>query len=101
MFSIVALILCMTTNDVKSFDYNEYSSAIETLSMNPLFVSEFEKHIAKLKKIEPNYYNYTPFASIDYKFDCSPVHNSINLEEETTSVHRLRPQDIKVGGSLT
>jgi len=52
-------------------------------------------------KIEPNYFDYTPFTSPNYTFECSlHEHN-----EPASSVHRLRPSDIKVmaalGDSLT
>lgn len=69
-------------------------TSIKALSSSPNFVSEFEKHVNKLTEIEPNYFNYTPFVSNEYNFDC--FDNSTIYEEEATSVHRLRPRDIKV-----
>ena len=73
---------------VQAIDYDEYTASIEQLALDPLFVLEFEKHIDNILEIEPNYFNYTPFNSPDYKFDCQ-----VDLDaayEPATSVHRLR-----------
>lgn len=87
-----ALVLILITN-VNGFDFNHYMTSIKALSVNPNFVSEYEKHVNKLIEIEPNYFNYTPFVSNEYNFDCF---DNSTVYEEATSVHRLRPKDIKV-----
>lgn len=100
MFKILLFFaFVFTIANVQAIDYDEYVMAIEELSMNPLFLVEYEKHIGNLMEMEPNYFNFTPFASNDYKFDCS-LNDFDSPHEEATSVHRLRPRDIKARGII-
>lgn len=63
--------------------------------------ADFDANMKKILEIEPNYFHYTPFKGRNY-FDCGHDYTS---NETSTSVHRLRPKDIKVvsalGDSLT
>jgi hypothetical protein len=82
---------------------SEYENLILDISSRPEYVSDFENNVQKLLKQEPNYFDYTPFANENYTFDC-PTQEFVS-SEIPTSVHKLRPGDIKVvaalGDSLT
>jgi phospholipase B1, membrane-associated len=72
----------------------EYELAIKKLAGDRTFTTAFEKHIQNLLEIEPNYYSYAQysFSSFDCRILPSP--------SVPTSVHRLRPSDIKVIGAM-
>ena len=96
----ISLIFLIKT--VCSFNVTEYEQIIIHMSTHDEFKSEFEKLIEKNLQIEPNYLNFSPFLSnVDYTFDCTKDSDPT----VPTSVHRLRPQDVKVvaalGDSLT
>lgn len=74
----------------------EYEEAILELSEDPEFLTQFALNLRDNFEIEPNYLNYTPFNKPDYKFECEKDSDPT----VATSVHRLRPQDIKVVGAL-
>lgn len=93
-FSIVFAVICLSklAFGVNMNKYEELVSKI--MPENPFFVQQFEENLKKLIEIEPNYFNYTPFKSNE--FDCQKESDPTL----PTSVHRLRPQDVKVVGAL-
>ena len=96
-------LLLVTLSAINSYTPDEYAKIVLDMASRPEYVNDFENNIQKLLKQEPNYFNYTPFANENYTFDC-PTQELISAEVPT-SVHRLRPGDIKVvaamGDSLT
>lgn len=83
--------------DQSSNQIEDVVDKIETLAGDATSSNDFISSIANLVSIEPDYYNYTPFKD-NYKFECE---TNLNLDStETTSVHKLRPSDIKVIAAL-
>ena len=88
MFAFVCLVAL-----TRAYDIEEYKALIESLDQNATVQADFERYLAKLLELEPNYYDYTPFDSdFECKLEPSP--------QVPTSVHKLRPADIKVLGAL-
>jgi len=74
----------------------EYQEAIVKMALNATMVSEFQKHVQAILKLEPNYFNYNPYNSFLNKFDCPIIPPSANVK----SVHELKISDIKAVASL-
>jgi phospholipase B1 len=81
-----------------TFKIDELSSLVQKLSKVDIFTQDFDEHVKYLEKIEPNYFNYTPFDKPGFKFECDP--DLMKSQETPTSVHQLRPGDIKVVGAM-
>ena len=78
----------------------EYAEAILKLKQNETFVRDFDNYIKYLLSIDPKYFEGKKLS--DFKFDGEIIKK---VNEPATSVHQLRPSDIKVvaalGDSLT
>lgn len=90
----ISIIVLIKT--VCSFNVTEYEQAIIHMSNDPELNAVFTKLIEKNIEIEPNYFSFSPFLSNGYKFECEKDSDPTI----PTSVHRLRPQDVKVMGAL-
>lgn len=84
---------------VISFDTNEYQDSIDYVTSNQSLIDDFTEHMKYLLELDPNYLDYKPEA----EFDCE-ITNRVD-SKVPTSVHKLRPSDVKVvaalGDSLT
>lgn len=84
-----------------AMNLDEFERIINIISKIPEFEADFQENIKTALEIEPNYFDYNPFESKDFTFNC----NFNSSSEKPLSVHRLRPSDIKVvaalGDSLT
>lgn len=89
----VALV-CLVAALTRAYDIDEYKMLIESLDRNATVQADFERYLAKLLELEPNYYDYTPFPDSAYECALAPS------PQVPTSVHKLRPSDIKVVGAL-
>ena len=100
-FIILLSVLCIA---VSSYKIDDYQKIIMARDDNPVYKKDFDDNIEKLLKIEPHYFDYTPFRSPDFTFDCKQQELT-TVVSKPTSVHRLRPSDINVvaalGDSLT
>ena len=85
----------------KGFNFGAYDSFINQINFNPNMQADFDNNMKRILEIEPNYFHYTPFKGRSY-FQCGQDYTN---NHTSTSVHRLRPKDIKVvsalGDSLT
>jgi len=90
-FTLFLIVATLTSN--QAFNSNDYGDAIKKilLSGDKRYEQDFQDHISKCLAIDPNYYNY----KLNVTFNCK-----IESAEPATSVHKLRPQDIKVVGAL-
>jgi hypothetical protein len=88
-----AILLSLFTSSL-CLNITEYELSIKKLAGDSSFVAAYEKYIENLLKIEPNYYTYSKhsFSSFDCRVEPSP--------SVPTSVHKLRPSDIKVVGAI-
>ncbi|CAF0895415.1 unnamed protein product [Brachionus calyciflorus] len=98
-FFLIFLVVFGTFNqNILAFNLDEYVEAIQTFTNDSKLIEDFEKNLEYLLQIEPNYFDYVPKAT----FDCT---TELQSTETPTSVHKLRPGDIKVmaavGDSLT
>ena len=86
-----------------SFDLDAYRILLSKLEKDTVFRADFEKSIQHLLSIEPDYFDYTPFKSRNLTFDCDT--ELLKSQETPSSVHQLRPNDVKViaamGDSVT
>ncbi len=92
---IIAAILIINSN--QAFELNEYADAVKNILLSDIkYEKAFQEHVGKCLAIDPNYYNF----KLNATFDCK-----VESAQQATSVHSLRPQDIKVvaalGDSLT
>lgn len=90
------VLACFVIPIASTFNATEYEAFLIRMSKDRVFFEQFEKNIQKALEIEPNYFAYTPFKSNSYKFECEKDSDPTI----PTSVHKLRPQDIKVVGAL-
>ncbi len=88
---------------VHSYDIEAYKSFVAGLAMDEQVAIAYLRNAKRLEQIDQNYFNYTPFASPDYKFMCDPT--LAKSSERPAYVHTLRPGDIQVvaamGDSIT
>lgn len=94
IFIVILSIFCQKGH---GFGLEEYQDLISQFSNNSTLVQDFEENIQQILETEPNYFDYvskTPFT-------CDPQVST----DVPTSVHKLKPGDIKVisaiGDSLT
>lgn len=84
-----------------AYDEDEYKKMINSMVGIPEFEKDFEENLNTILEIEPNYFEYTPFSSSNFTFNC----NLAPSPERPQSVHRLKPGDINVvaamGDSIT
>ncbi len=85
-----------------AFNLAAYDSFINQISFNPNMQDDFDSNMKRILEIEPNYFKYTPFKGRSF-WQCGD--DFLTPNTTSTSVHRLRPRDIKVvsalGDSLT
>jgi phospholipase B1 len=83
-----------------AFDIDTYKNVVLELSSNPLYRQDFKSHLDYLLKLEPDYFEYTPFnrAGLNFTFDCKV--DSMRSTTVPSSVHALRPGDVKVVGAM-
>lgn len=89
---LVLVTIALGSVSPQAVNYTLFAEEIEKLATNDGFLIGYERHVAELLKIEPDYFHYTPFKNLSYRFDCQVDEPT----EPATSVHRLRPRDIKV-----
>ena len=98
--ALIFYIISLGILNVISYNITDYNQLINLLSTNVNFLKDFDENIERLLKMEPNYFHYTPFKGRSL-FQCT--NDSSNIT--SSSIHRLRPRDIKVisalGDSLT
>ncbi len=91
----------MLVNAVIALNIKELEKAVLKMALNSSMEQEFAKHIERILKFEPNYFNYSPYDSFLAPFSCPAIPPSKIVK----SVHELRPSDIKavaaLGDSLT
>jgi hypothetical protein len=97
--SIKFLFLLNSIYLVNSLNNNVFFRNVRRLALDKNYQLEFEKHLKNLLTLEKNYYDFKP----NITFNCDT--NFSDQPKETTSVHKLKPTDIKVvaalGDSLT
>ena len=100
MWSIYLLIMSLANIcfKVDSYSIEEYTKHVTLMLRDPRYKADLERNIKKLLKQEPNYFDYTPFKSANYTFDCDTQH--FVSPEVPKSVHELRPGDIRVVSAL-
>jgi phospholipase B1 len=83
-----------------SFNVNLYKKVVKKMSKDLFFQKDFIDNVLNILEHESHYYDWTPFGK-NYTFDC----DFSQRYPPATSVHRLRPSDIRVvaamGDSLT
>ena len=96
MFKLIVLILILAVHMNYAFKTNEYLNAIKELTNDIRYEKDFNQHIADCLTIDPFYFSYKS----NLTFDCD-----VQAGTPATSVHNLRPNDIKMvaalGDSLT
>jgi phospholipase B1 len=85
-------------SQISGYDVEEYKNFVANIAKDEQIVLDYFRNVKRLETLDPNYFNYTPFASPGYKFICD--HNLARSSERPTSVHKLRPGDIQVIGAL-
>ncbi|RNA35913.1 phospholipase membrane-associated-like [Brachionus plicatilis] len=94
-FFITFVLLCCHYSH--SYKIDEYTDLINQFSKDSELIHDFEANIGHILETEPNYFNYTSKTSFTCDLQVS--------DEVPTSVHKLKPGDIKVvaalGDSLT
>ena len=78
-----------------AFSVEEYAGTVLKLQKNETFLKEFDDHIDYLLSIDPNYFEGKQLS--DFEFECSQTQE---VFEPATSVHELKPSDIKVVAAL-
>lgn len=95
--ALILLTACVLQTALSLDSMDNYVELVtKILPGNPFFVQKFDQYVRELKTVEPNYFNYNPFDTVLKAFTCDKESDS----NVPTSVHRLRPQDIKVVGAL-
>jgi hypothetical protein len=89
LFLLIGLGVFASAN---AYNVDEYGNVIMKMLGNDKLEEDFQNNIDYLLQIEPNYYNYTLKAPFSCQAQPSP--------SVPTSVHKLRPSDIKVVGAL-
>lgn len=90
---ICTLCLSSTVFGLDMVKYGEFLTQIAPI--NKFFVQQFDEYVSKILKVDPNYFNYNHLKLGD-EFTCEKDSDPTI----PTSVHRLRPQDVKVVGAL-
>lgn len=92
----IIIIISFVIHLIYGLNIDEYAENVAELTQDSAFIKAFELNLKKLIQLEPNYFNFTPFSLNEYKFDCDVSGDF----QEATSVHRLRPQDVRVMAAL-
>jgi phospholipase B1 len=99
MFKFLILLIALVgLASAKNYFIDDYEKFIMALSSSVDYINDYEKNVQKLLALEPDYFDYTPFKKPDYTFDCD-TKNFVSAEVPT-SVHQLKPGDIKVVAAL-
>jgi hypothetical protein len=96
-FISIAL-LFLVASCANGYSIAEYEEFMIELAYNDSYVAEYEKTVRELVAEDPNYFDYTPFGTPGFTFDCNVT--QFKSRERPTSVHALRPGDINVVGSM-
>jgi hypothetical protein len=84
-----------------AYDLDDHVMKVLEIANNDTLRTEYNKRIEYLLSVEPNYFDYAPFLLRESPFTC----DTTKSDETPTSVHRLRPGDIRivaaVGDSIT
>ena len=95
---LLSLILLVGIMSVYGYTPEEYKDFIISMSNFEEYQQDFENNLQNLLKQEPNYFDYTPFDKANFTFDCNT--QDFVSAEVTTSVHKLRPGDVKAVAAL-
>ncbi len=90
--SILILTIILTAS-IQATTIDDWINKVNNLSTNSSLTSDFLSNLDYLASIDPHYLNYKPEVS----FNCDTSHVSPQVP---TSVHKLRPSDIKVTAAL-
>lgn len=95
MTKLTSLILSLLIASVfvNALDTDKYTTLVTNLAESEEFQAAFQVHLNYVKSLDANYMNYQPEAS----FDCDTSDISPNVP---STVHELRPADIKVVAAL-
>ena len=100
MFKLLILLIAVIGLAVNAENHfiDDYEKFVMAMSSNEEYRKDYENNVQKLLQQDPDYFDYTPFKSPDYSFDCDT--KNYMSAEVPTSVHQLRPGDIKAVGAL-
>lgn len=93
-----AIVAASAYTDDTDDDDADYKAFVMSMARNATIVADFEARLKHLLTLEPDYFDYTPFKSPDFTFDCDAA--VAKSAEKPTSVHALRPGDIQVVGAM-
>jgi hypothetical protein len=95
----ISIAIFLTVASLASaYDLVEYEDFIANLANDEAYAAEFKQHVSDLLAEDPDYFDFTPFKSSNFTFDCDM--SQFKSRERPTSVHALRPGDINVVGSM-
>jgi phospholipase B1 len=95
-FLSLTLFLAGLLGPALSYDVDHYKKLITDLAKNKEYETAFEENLKDLLADDPNYFDYTPFRSQHFSFNC----DSDKSPQTPTSVHALRPGDVQVVGAM-
>ena len=87
---ILSLMTCF--NSIFSYDVKEYEKLILRISEDPVYQTDFSENLDYLLSLDSNYFDY----QLEDDFICDVS----DANKTPTSVHGLRPSDIKVVAAL-
>ncbi len=87
------LFIIIIANSIYASNIDDWIDRVNNLASNSSLTSDFFSNLNNLATNDPNYLNYKP----EVMFKCDTSHVS---PEVPTSVHKLRPSDIKVTSAL-
>jgi hypothetical protein len=98
MFKIlyICILSLLAFRAANALNATEYEMFLLDIAKDHAFVEEFNSYMDTILKIEPDYFDYTPFKSVSYKFDC----DTSSDPTKPKTVHELKPKDVKVFGAL-
>ena len=77
---------------VSCYEIDEYTKYIQSLNAVPANQAKYDATVRRLMRKDPHYFDYSPFRNTTYApFTC----NTTATYPKATSVHELRPGDIK------
>lgn len=85
----------ITVNDHAN-KIGHYLSTYSQIAQNSTLALEYENSYNKLLELEPWYFNFTPFKSDDYYFDCVGQQH----QEGAKDVHSLSPSSFRIIAAL-
>ena len=96
LFPTLILIIAVAVHLNDAFTRDEYFNAIKTLTNDARYEQAFNEHIKDILAIDSQYFSFKS----NLTFSCD-----VNAGSPATSVHNLRPNDVKMvaalGDSLT